>query len=101
MTLYTDGKTPATDAEIEAEAGRIRKRRQKVERGGRKPKLDALGQRLARALLEQGYSINYVARYFGVAWSTIKRIKEAECWPGVRSMSTLSPRATSAGSCGN
>lgn len=76
MTLYTDGKTPATDAEIEAEAGRIRKRRQKVERGGRKPVLCDLDRKVVLGLLEDGASINEVAKYYGVAWSTIKRLKE-------------------------
>lgn len=76
MTLYTDGKTPATDAEIEAEAGRIRKRRQKVERGGRKPVLGGCAAKEAKRLLYEGYSINAVAKLYGVAWSTIKRLKD-------------------------
>lgn len=77
MTLYTDGTIPATDAEIESEAGRIRKRRQKVERGGRKPALSPEQQERALMMLDMGvFSINLIAQSFGVSWSTIKRVKD-------------------------
>jgi len=75
MNLYTNGTTPATESEILSAASAISRGRQKRQNGGRKPKLSEQQIAVARKWLQRGDSVNYVARSFGVSWSTINRLK--------------------------
>lgn len=75
MTLYTNGTTPATEAEILSAASAISRGRQKRQNGGRKPKLSKAAQADAATRLESGESVNSVAQAFAVSWSTIRRLK--------------------------
>lgn len=76
MTLYTDGDTTATEPEILSAASAIMQgRRKNTRNAGRKPALGKADAAAARAMLESGVSINRVARRYGVAWATIRRLK--------------------------
>jgi len=75
MTLYTNGTTPATEAEILSAASAISRGRQKRQNGGRKPKLSKAAQADAAIILAAGESVNSVAQAFGVSWSTIRKLK--------------------------
>lgn len=77
MTLYTNGTTPATEAEILSAASAIMRGRQKRQNGGRKPKLSPQQSADAKAWLKRGDSINSVAEFFGVSWSTIAKLRES------------------------
>jgi len=74
MTLYTNGTTMATEAEILSAASAISRGRQRRQNGGRKPKLSKAAQADVVIRLAAGESVNSVAQALGVSWATIKRL---------------------------
>ena len=75
MTLYTDGNTPATEAEILSTAAAIQSGRRVNRRGGPKPKLDPLLRAAARMRIAAGESISAIANDYDVSPQTIRRLK--------------------------